>query len=136
LGWTGANGAGYGDPLTRDPAAVLRDMRAGDLDLATARRVFGGELGVVERGGVPELFVSVTGRAVLGPVTENFKEHCAVLERPTSEVGPEYVSPVCRAGERMRYREFLCPVTGLRLDSEIVQHGEDMLHGVRLAVAQ
>jgi N-methylhydantoinase B len=184
--WTGANGAGYGDPLTRDLAAVLRDIRAGDLDPATARRVYGvvltsdgdevdesateavrttalaerleaaaapsgemltvapgtpirpigGELGVVERGGVPELFVSVTGRAVLGPVTENFKKLCAVLERPTSEVGSEYVSPVGRAGERMRYREFLCPVTGLRIDSEIVQPGEDMLHGVRLAVAQ
>ena len=91
---------------------------------------------VVERDGVPDLFVSVTGRAVLGPVTGNFKEHCAVLERPTSEVGPEYVSPAGRAGERMRYREFLCPLTGLRIDSEIVRPGEDMLHDVRLAVAQ
>ena len=184
--WTGANGAGYGDPLTRDPAAVLRDVRAGGLDAATVRRVYGvvltsagdavdesateavrtaaladrleaatapsgevqtvaprtpirpigGELGVVERDGVPELFVSVTGRAVLGPVTGNFKEHCAVLERPTSQVGPEYVSPPGRAGERMRYREFLCPVTGVRIDSEIVRPGEDTLHDVRLAVAQ
>ena len=182
--WTGANGAGYGDPLTRDPTMVLRDVRAGSLDPATARRVYGvvltsngdeveeaataalrtaalagrleaaaapsevrtmapgtpirsigGELGVVERDGVPELFVSVTGRAVLGPVTGNFQTHCAVLERPTSEVGPEYVPPAGRAGERIRYREFLCPVTGLRIDSEIVRPGEGMLHGVRLAVA-
>jgi N-methylhydantoinase B len=181
--WTGANGAGYGDPLTRDPADVLRDIRAGRLDQATARRVYGvvltsngdvvdeaateavrtaalaerldaatapggkvatvalgtpirpigGELGLVERDGEPELFVSVTGRAVLGPVSGNFKEHCAVLERPTSAVGPEYVSPAGRAGEAMRYREFLCPVTGLRIDSEIVRPGEDMLNGVRLA---
>ena len=181
--WTGANGAGYGDPLTRDPAHVLWDIRAGRLDPAAARRLYGvvltsdrdavdisatqaartaalaerldaatapqgevttvapgisirpigGELGVVERDGVPELFVSVTGRAVLGTVSGNFKEHCAVLERPTSEVGPEYVSPAGRAGEAMRYREFLCPVTGLRIDSEIVRPGEDMLNGVRLA---
>jgi N-methylhydantoinase B len=183
--WTGANGVGYGDPLTRDPTAVLRDMQAGCLNPATARRVYGvvltsagnvvdqsateatratalaarldaatppsgavamlaaetpirpigGELGLVERDGVPELFASVTGRAVLGPVTGNFKEHCAVRERPTSEVGPEYVSPAGRAGERMRYREFLCPVTGLRIDSEIVRPGEDILQGVRLAGA-
>jgi N-methylhydantoinase B len=106
------------------------------LPQGTPIRPIGGELGVVERDGVPELFVTVTGRAVLGPVTGNFKEHCAVLERPTSEVGPEYVSPPGRAGERMRYREFLCPVTGLRIDSEIVRPGEDMLHGVRLAVAR
>jgi acetone carboxylase gamma subunit len=36
----------------------------------------------------------------------------------------------------MRYREFLCPLTGLRIDSEIVRPGEDMLHDVRLSVAQ
>jgi N-methylhydantoinase B len=180
--WTGANGAGYGDPLTRDPAAVLRDVLAGGLDEATARRVYSvvltadgdavdepaterarramlterlaaataptggvstvdsgatirpisGELGIVERDGAPDAFASLTGRAVLGPVTGNFKEHCAVLERPTSEVGPEYASPAGRAGERMRYREYLCPATGLRIDSEIVRPGEDMLHGVRL----
>jgi N-methylhydantoinase B len=102
----------------------------------TPIRPIGGELGVVERDGLPELFVSVTGRAKLGPVTGNFKEQCAVLERPTGDVGPEYVSPSGRAGERMRYREFLCPVTGLRIDSEIVRPGEEMLHGLRLMVAQ
>lgn len=184
--WTAANGAGYGDPLTRDPAAVLRDVLAGYLDTPTARRVYGvvltadgravdeaatqqaraaataerlaaarrtsgdvptvgpdtviqqigGELGVVDQNGKPEFFASVTGRALLGPVTGNFKEHCAVLERPTSEVGPEYVSPPGRAGERMRYREYLCPITGLRLDSEVVREGEDMLHGLRLAAPQ
>jgi hypothetical protein len=33
----------------------------------------------------------------------------------------------------MRYRANLSPVTGLRIDSEIVRPGEDMLNGVRLA---
>ena len=98
----------------------------------TPIRPIAGELGVVERGGVPELFASVTGRAVLGPVSGNFQEHCAVLERSTSAVGPEYVSAAGRAGEEMRYREFLCPVTGLRIDSEIVRPGEDMPNGLRL----
>jgi N-methylhydantoinase B len=122
-------------------AERLQAATAPDGEVTTAApgtpiRPVGGELGVVERDGVPESFVSVTGRALLGPVTGNFKERCSVLERPTSEVGPEYVSPAGRAGERMRYREFLCPVTGLRIDSEIVRPGEDMLHGVRLAVAR
>ena len=56
-----------------------------------------------------------------------------MLERPTSAVGPEYVSLAGRAGEEMRCREFLCPVTGLRIDSEIVRPGEDMLNCLRLA---
>jgi N-methylhydantoinase B len=111
------------------PAGEVSRVAAG-----TAIRPIGGELGIVERNGVPDVFASRTGRAVLGPVTGNFKEHCAVLERPTSEVGPEYAAPAGRAGERMRYREYLCPVTGLRIDSEIVRPGEDMLHGMRLTV--
>jgi N-methylhydantoinase B len=38
-----AGGAGYGDPLQRDPAAVLADVLDGKVTAATAR----GEYGVV-----------------------------------------------------------------------------------------
>jgi N-methylhydantoinase B len=34
-------GGGYGDPLERDPAAVLRDLRDEVITLATARKVYG-----------------------------------------------------------------------------------------------
>jgi N-methylhydantoinase B len=34
-------GGGYGDPLTRDPAAVLADVRAGFVSLEQARRLYG-----------------------------------------------------------------------------------------------
>jgi N-methylhydantoinase B len=30
----------------------------------------------------------------------------------------------------MRYREYLCPVTGLRVDSEIVEEGDAALHDI------
>ena len=34
-------GGGYGDPLTRDPAAVARDVRAGLVSPAAAERLYG-----------------------------------------------------------------------------------------------
>jgi N-methylhydantoinase B len=93
-------------------------------------RPLAGELGFVESGA----FVSVTGRAVLAPAGGNFKDGCAVLERPLHDVAPEFAIRAGRAGHRIRYREYLCPVTGLRVDSEIVEEGHETLHDIELGV--
>jgi hypothetical protein len=95
-------------------------------------RVLAGELAVVERDGRPEAFVSVTGRAVLAPVGGSFKDGCAVLERPLHDVAPEFATREGRAGHRTRYREYLCPVTGLRVDSEILKEGDEALHDIQI----
>jgi len=87
-------------------------------------------LAVVERGGRPEAFVTVTGRAVLAPAGGNFKDGCAVLERPLRTVAPEFATREGRAGYLTRYREYLCPVTGPRVDSEIVKEGDQALHDI------
>jgi N-methylhydantoinase B len=96
--------------------------------------VLAGELAIVERDGRPEAFVSVTGRAVLAPAGGNFKDGCAVLERPLRDVAPEFATREGRAGHRMRYREYLCPVTGLRVDSEIIREGDEALHDIEIGV--
>lgn len=44
IGGTEAGGGGYGDPLTRDPDAVLHDVREGWVSLRAARDVYGVEL--------------------------------------------------------------------------------------------
>jgi N-methylhydantoinase B len=98
-------------------------------------RVLAGELAVVERDGRPEAFVTVTGRAVLAPAGGNFKDGCAVLERPLRTVAPEFAAREGRAGSLMRYREYLCPVTGLRVDSEIVKEGDEALHDIVISGA-
>jgi N-methylhydantoinase B len=98
-------------------------------------RILAGELAVVERDGRPEAFVTVTGRAVLAPASGNFKDGCAVLERPLHAVAPEFATREGRAGYRMRYREYLCPVTGLRVDSEIVKEGDEALHDIVIGAA-
>ena len=97
-------------------------------------RVLAGELAVVERDGWAEAFVSVTGRAMLAPAGGNFKDGCAVLERPLRDVAPEFATREGRAAHRMRYREYLCPVTGLRVDSEIVKEGDEALRDIEIGV--
>jgi len=95
-------------------------------------RVLAGELAVAERDGRPEAFATVTGRALLAPVGGNFKDGCAVRERPLRAVAPEFATREGRAGYLMRYREYLCPITGLRVDSEITKDGDQALHDIAL----
>jgi N-methylhydantoinase B len=96
-------------------------------------RVLAGELAVTERDGRPEAFVTVTGRAVLASAGGNYKDGCAVLERPLHTVAPEFATRPDRTGYLMRYREYLCPVTGLRMDSEIIADGAEALHDIVLS---
>ncbi|MGW4560208.1 hydantoinase B/oxoprolinase family protein [Streptomyces sp. NPDC004365] len=94
--------------------------------------LLGGELALAEFNGARH-FVSVTGRAVLGPVTGNYKDGCAVLERPVRDLAPEYATHKARAGYTVRHREYLCPVTGLRIETEILRDGDKPLHDIALA---
>jgi N-methylhydantoinase A/oxoprolinase/acetone carboxylase beta subunit len=64
------------------------------------------------------------------------KDGCAVLERPLRDVAPEFASRGGRAGHRTRYREYLCPVTGLRVDSEIVKEGDEALHDIEIGAGR
>jgi N-methylhydantoinase B len=96
-------------------------------------RVLAGELAVTERDGRPEAFVTVTARVVLAPASGNYKDGCAVLERPLHTVAPEFATRRGRAGYLMRYREYLCPVTGPRVDSEIIADGAEALHDIVLS---
>jgi len=67
---------------------------------------------------------------VLAPASGNFKDGCDVLERPLRTLAPEFATRPGRAGYLMRYREYLCPVTGLRVDSEILADGGEALHDI------
>jgi N-methylhydantoinase B len=99
-------------------------------------RPLAGELAVAKWDGRPEVFVSLTGRVVLAPATGNFKDGCAVLERPLPDVAPEFATREGRAGHRTRYREYLCPVTGLRVDSEILKEGDEALHDIEIGAGR
>jgi N-methylhydantoinase B len=70
-------------------------------------------------------WVSLTGRALLSPVTEDYRAACAVLETPVNAFEPEFAARPGRPGAAMLMREYLCPVTGVRLSTEIIRAGDD-----------
>jgi N-methylhydantoinase B len=186
IAWTGANNPGYGDPLTRAPEAVARDVANGWLDRAGATRVYavawgddgavdgaatrrlraerrqarlaaavppagregpgpllasddaelrpvGGNLGVLLAGGQPAEWVSLSGRVRLGPVTGDYRAACAVLETPVNEMAPEFATRPGRPGAAILLREYLCPVSGVRLATELVRDGDEPAGDMLLA---
>lgn len=86
---------------------------------------------------VGELLHVVDGRwwcngADLGAAEDNYKDHCPVRERPLRTIAPEFEVSDTEMADRMVLREFFCPVTGYRIDTEIARAGEPYLHDVRL----
>jgi N-methylhydantoinase B len=183
IAWTGANNPGYGDPLTRDPHDVARDVAGGFLDAADATRVYGvvwtadggvdgaataelrarrllerlatavppaggpprhadpdaplravgGDLGVSIVDGRPAQWASLTGRVLLGPITGDYRSACAVRDEPVNELAPEFGTRPDRPGAAIRLREYLCPVTGVRLTTELIRDGDDPVADMLLA---
>jgi N-methylhydantoinase B len=167
--WTSPTAAGHGDPLRREPAAVLADVAAQRLDAADAQRVYGvvlardrvddsatrtwrealrrERLGGSTPGNevapppgarpVGDVLRVVGGRwwcngADLGPVTANYRERCALRETPARKIAPEFDAADVEMADMMVLREYLCPVTGYRIDAEIARVGEPLLHDLRL----
>ena len=75
--------------------------------------------------GRPVEWVSLTGRALLRPVTEDYRAACAVRQTPVNALEPEFATRPGRPGAAMLLREYLCPVSGLRLSTEIIRSGDD-----------
>lgn len=86
---------------------------------------------------VGELLHVVDGRwwcngADLGPVTDNYKEQAVLRESRTQDIGPEFETTDAEMVAHAVYREFICPVTGYRIDAEIDLVGHAPLHDIRL----
>jgi N-methylhydantoinase B len=172
--WFSPSTAGYGDPLRRQPAAVLGDVEARLLTADAAGRVFGV---VIDDEGldvaataarrkdllrdrldgqepadqveppedakrIGDLLHVVDGRwwcngADLGPLTENYKLQARMREMSFAELSQEFIPPeyAAQMSAKMVFREYLCPVTGLRIDSEMARIGEPPLHDIVLPPA-
>jgi N-methylhydantoinase B len=68
----------------------------------------------------------------LGAVDENYKDRTVVRETLMREFGPEYAVDDHEMADRLSIREYLCPVTGYRIDCEIVRTGGESLHDIKL----
>jgi N-methylhydantoinase B len=103
------------------PAGPAGTRLAGDAEL----RPVGGDLGVLVRDGLPAEWVSLSGRARLGPVTGDYRAACAVLETPVNELAPEFGTRPGRPGAAIVLREYLCPASGVRLATELIRAGDE-----------
>jgi acetone carboxylase gamma subunit len=66
---------------------------------------------------------------LLGPARENYKEHSAWADVPSSTVGPHTLS-----GPGFLLREFYCPGCFTLLDVEVVREGAPLTKDVEVAV--
>jgi N-methylhydantoinase B len=86
---------------------------------------------------VGDLLHVVAGRwwcngADLGSTQENYRTGCAVRETPARLIAPEFDAADVEIADQMVFREYLCPVTGYRIDAEIARAGEPLLQDIRL----
>jgi N-methylhydantoinase B len=86
---------------------------------------------------VGEILHVVDGRwwcngADLGPAADNYKLKAVQIDRAPSEHGPEFVTRDPEIADHLVLREFICPVTGYRIDTETSLIQDDVLHDIRL----
>jgi N-methylhydantoinase B len=86
---------------------------------------------------VGELLYVVDGRwwcnsADLGPAEGNYKSRAKLRERPIRQLGPEFDAPDHDVADLIVFREYLCPVTGYRIDTELSLATQPPLHDIRI----
>jgi len=114
-------------------AAAVPGVPSRIADADAEIRPVGGDLGVLLRDGRPVEWVSLSGRARLGPVTGDYRAFCAVVQTPVNALAPEFATRSGRPGAAIMLREYLCPVTGVRLATELIRDGDDPVPDMTLA---
>ena len=56
--------------------------------------------------------------ADLGDGSANYKDAAVTIETPIRAIGPEFATPFADVADRVVFREFICPITGYRIDTE------------------
>lgn len=70
--------------------------------------------------------------ADLGPSSGNYREHAVVRETSVRSTAPEYAAHDVAMADQIVFREYICPVTGYRIDAELARAGEPPLHDIAL----
>ncbi len=68
----------------------------------------------------------------LGPVSENFKDHCARDDRPIQASNPIVGDPARFIDDLPQFRQFYCPGCGALIENEIATSTEPLLRDVEL----
>lgn len=159
VGYAFQGGGGYGDPLTRDTAAVLADVRNGHVSVEGAARFYGVVIAddavdaaateslrrVIRTdriGRTPEaepgakgLHLVDGGRlacgcgADFGPASRDWKAQVVTRVVPEGAYGP-----LVRLHADLEIREHVCPACGALHESEVVRRNEPSLQTFSLAL--
>lgn len=70
----------------------------------------------------------------LGPVGENYKEHCVRFDEPIQNANPNIGDPDRFVDSKPQFRQFFCPGCGTLIENEISMAGEELLMDVHIAV--
>jgi N-methylhydantoinase B len=70
--------------------------------------------------------------ADLGDGSASYKNEAITIETPIRAIGPEFATPFADVADRVVFREFICPITGYRIDTEISLREQAPLHDIRL----
>jgi N-methylhydantoinase B len=86
---------------------------------------------------VGEMLHLVGGRwwcngADLGASAANYKDGAVARETPIDAIGQEFETPFEDVAGRVVFREYLCPVTGYRIDTELALRTQPPLHDIRI----
>lgn len=86
---------------------------------------------------VGDLLYVVDGRwwcngADLGPASANYKSGALTRDTLIRHLAPEHDVADTDMADRIRFREYLCPVTGLRIDAELIADDDEPLHDVHI----
>ena len=113
-------------------AARRADMRRERLEGAEPAEPVAAPPGAARVG---DLLYVVDGRwwcngADLGPATANYKAGALTRDTLIRHLAPEHEVANTDMADRIRFREYLCPVTGLRIDAELIADSDEPLHDV------
>ena len=72
--------------------------------------------------------------SAIAQTSENYKQSCAVIERPVSTANPYILDPKTYVDDEMVLRSYACPSCGLLLTAEIVRPDDPPLWDIELAV--
>ncbi|BCH29381.1 methylhydantoinase [Mesorhizobium sp. L-8-10] len=157
LGYSFQGGGGYGDPLKRDPIAVLADIMNGHVSEGAAERQYGVVLAdgdidakaTADRraairagrlGRKPSVEPSATGLHIgegrfrcgcgcdLGAASGNWKAKAVTRVVPAQDYGPHL-----RTHAELELREHICGDCGTMLEIEVARHDAESLHTIALS---
>lgn len=88
---------------------------------------------------VGDLLHIVDGRwwcngADLGPATANYKDGAITRDTLVRHIAPEHEVSDTEMADRISFREYLCPVTGLRIGADLIADDDAPLHDIMIDV--